>query len=149
MTPGVTTVPAAELRLEELVKAAVEASTEVWPGRTAEDHQMSENVYLGETRGERSWHSMPALTSRAREEKYELTVIVEVWWEGTDIAGARKRLWEVALEAEGTVALNPTLNDLAAVKAALSARFSKPAPAADERGVLCQYQFGVQITARL
>lgn len=149
MTPGITTVPAVEAKLEELLKAAVEASTEVWAGRPAEDHQANENVYLGEVRGSREWHSMPALTSRARAESYEVTVIVEVIWQGTDLVGARTRLWELAQQVEGAVAANPTLGDLPQVKSALSGRFSRPQFQSTIEEVLGQYQFGVQVTARL
>lgn len=148
MSASPTTVPAVKAKLLTLFKAAVTAETEVWPARTNEDHQIGENVYLGETRGRREWRTIPAGLANSREESYTVTVEVEVYRQGTDIEGTEARMWVLAQALELAVANRPSLEGVPNLQWAISGDFHQ-LPTAMTDGVLATYVFGVAITARI
>ena len=69
---AVSTVPAAKTKLVEIFKAAVESQTEVWRSRPNEDHQDAENVYVGNTRGQREYASIGLSKPPKRDETYTI-----------------------------------------------------------------------------
>lgn len=142
-----TTIPAVQNKLLELFKAATSSEvTEVWPKRTNEDHQIEENVYLGEVRGRREFRTIPAGTANAREETYSIEVELEVYRAGTDLEGTEARMWELAQALESAVASRPNLEGL--VDRALGEEFQQLTEALTD-GILAKYTFGVGITARI
>lgn len=143
-----TTIPAVQAKLLELFKAAVDETTEVWPGRTNEDHQEGENVYIGDVRGRREWKTIPAGLANSREESYTVAVEVEVYRQGTDLEGTKARMWEVVQAVELAVASRPSLEGLTSLQWAIAADFHQSTNATTD-GVLASYVFGVQITARI
>lgn len=141
-----TTIPTVTAKLLELFRAAVEEPTEVWPARPTEDHQMAENVYLGDIRGSRTFHSMPATSPKARQEDYEVTVEVEVERQGTELEATEARMWVIVEALEAVIAAKPHLEGF--WDSAICTRFDQQT-LTNETAVLAKYTFGVEVTARV
>jgi hypothetical protein len=141
-----TTVPTVKATLLALFKAVVDDSTEVWPNRPNEDHQLDENVYIGKVVGSRKFVTFPASAPKSRQENYEVLVEVEVFREGSDGPGTEARMWEIVEACEAQVAAQPTLESLTGW--ALSDRFDASTLPAND-GMLAKYTFGVAVTARI
>lgn len=141
-----TTVPTVKATLLELFKAALYDSTEVWPNRPNEDHQLAENVYIGDVNGSRKFVTLPATGPRSREESYEVQIEVEVFSEGSDGPGTEARMWEIVDAIELMIAQQPRLEGLS--QWAISNRFQQVLVPAND-GMLAKYTFGVEVTARI
>jgi hypothetical protein len=141
-----TTVPTVKATLLELFKGALDDSTEVWPNRPNEDHQLAENVYIGKVVGSRKFLTFPATAPKSRQEIYEVLVEVEVFWEGSDGPGTEARMWEIVEAIEVPIAQQPTLGSLTGW--AISDRFDASTLPAND-GMRAKYTFGVAVTARI
>lgn len=141
-----TTVPVVKATLFALFKAATDDSTEVWPNRPNEDHQLAENVYIGKVVGERKFVTFPATAPKSHQETYEVLVEVEVFWEGSDGPGTEARMWAIADAVELPLEQKPNLEGL--ISWGISGRFDQNAIPAND-GMLAKYTFGVAITARI
>jgi hypothetical protein len=149
MSAGVSTVPAVKARLLELFKAATNAEkTEVWGSRPNEDHQLAENVYIGDVRGERQWRNVGSPTPHQREEDYSIGVAVEVYREGTDVEGTEARAWEIVLAIEKPIAENPNLGLEGQLQTAIAGRFQSQSDTGTD-GCMCKIAFDVQVRARI
>jgi hypothetical protein len=149
MSVGETTVPAVQTKLLTLFKAATESDkTEVWLKRTNEDHQLEENIYLGEVRGRRQWRVLMGGSPRSLGEEYSIVVELELYRQGTDIEGTEARMWELAQALEVAVSSRPTLEGLAGISWTTSQEFQQQTTV-DEDGVRAKYIFGVAVTARI
>jgi hypothetical protein len=148
MSASPSTVPAVEAKLVELFKAAVDPTvTQVWDAPTSEERQLEENVYIGDVAGTRAFKVISAtVQTNGRQETYTVTVKLDVYREGTDSAGTKARMWEVAQTLELAVAENPRLGNL--VMRAIVSDFRTTTTAGDD-GVLANYTFGVSVIARV
>lgn len=146
MSAGLTTVPAVKAQLLELFKTATDDSTAVWGNQPNEDHQLAENVYIGDVNGSRKFVTLPATAPKSREESYEVTVAVEVFREGSDGPGTEARMWEIVEALELPLAQHPSLEGLS--QWAISNRFQQTLIPAND-GMLAKYTFGVEVTARI
>jgi hypothetical protein len=148
MSAGVSTVPAVMARLKELFTAAAEEPTQVWGKRPNEDYNLSENVFIGEVRGEREWRNVGSPTPHQREENYAVGAEVEVYREGTDAEGTHARAWEIVLAIEKAIAEDPRLGFESQVQWAIAGRFQSQAVGGTD-GWKCTVQFDVQVKARI
>jgi len=150
MTVNNTTAPAVLARLQTLFTAATDpAKTEVWGNRPNEEHQLAENVYIGDVRGERQYRTLPAIAPNSREERYIVTVEVEVYRQGTDGAGTEARAWEIGGQLETTIAeQGPKAFTVGHVDWGIATQFTMTCQGAED-GFLAKYTFGVSVTARI
>jgi len=148
MSAGVSTVPAVIARLKEIFEGAVEAETEVWGNRPNEDYDLSENVFIGDVRGEREWKNVGGPTPHQRQEDYSVGVEVEVFREGTDGEGTEARTWEIVLAIEKAIAEEPKLGFEAQVQWAIAGRFQSKAVGGND-GWKVTVLFEVQVVARI
>ncbi len=143
----ISTVPAVLARLLVLFKEAADPSTEVWGNRPNEEHQIEENVYIGDVSGTREWMNVGRQLPSGREENYSVQVEVEVHREGTDIEGTEARMWEITLQMEEALGNDPTLG-LANVQWLIVDRFAVSSRA-DQEGTFSQNVFEVDVKARI
>lgn len=148
MTAGVSTVPAVLARLEELFKAAVEEPTQVWGNRPNEDYDLSENVFLGDVKGEREFRNVGSVTPHQREEDYAVAFEVEVYSSGTDAKGTQARMWEIVLLVEKAIAEDPRIGFEQQVQWAIVGRFQAQSLPSED-GWKCTYLSDVQVKARI
>lgn len=148
MSAGVSTVPAVITRLKEIFTTAVEEPTQVWPKRPNEDYNLSENVFLGDVRGEREFRNVGSVTPHQREEDYSVGVEVEVYREGTDGEGTEARAWEIVLAIEKAIAEDPRLGFAAQVQWVIAGRFQSQAVGGND-GWKVTITFDVQVKARI
>lgn len=145
-----TTVPVAKAKLLELFTGVAESSTEVWAGKTLEDHQAAENVYIDGARGKRRFVTLPATGPRSRQEEYTIQVTVEIWRAGNDYLGAEERMWAIVNACELAIATNPPVAGLESW--GLAENFQQETPSTvneGEDGFLARYVFGVLVIARI
>lgn len=156
MSTAPSTIPTVKAALLAKFRAATDPEqTDVWPSRTNEDHQQAENVYLGETGGDRHWKTLgPGNIANQREENYSVQVEVEVFREGTDIEGTEARLWEIVQALEQALAEDKTLAEVPHVQWVLVGRFREQTgpvaktPDLDE-GILSKCSFAVEVVGRI
>jgi hypothetical protein len=142
-----TTVPTVKAKLAELFKLVLGEPTEVWSPRPNEEHQLAENVYIGDVRGSRKFVTFSAGSPGSREETYEIQIDVEVYREGTDGLGAEARMWEIVEALEVPLAQKPSIEGLGG-QWALAGRFDQSTTAGND-GFLAKYTLGVEVTARI
>jgi hypothetical protein len=148
MSIGVSTVPAVTARLKAIFEAAVQEPTQVWANRPNEDHDLSENVYLRDVRGEREWRNIAGGEPPKREENYSVAVEVEVYRSGTDGEGTAGRAWEIVLAIEQGIAEDPRLGFESQVQWAIAGRFQSHAQGGTD-GWTVTVTFDVQVKARI
>jgi hypothetical protein len=144
---SVSTIPASKRALKTLFAAAVESETEVWRNRPSEDHQLGENVYIGDARNDVEWAQIGRVPP-TREENYTIAVTVEVYRDGTDGEACEERLWAITQQLETALEGAGTLNELAHVQEALFNRATQTAEGGPS-GWLCRAVLEVAIKARI
>jgi hypothetical protein len=146
---GVTTAPAVKAALFTLFQGAVEPPTEVWRNRTNSEHQVEENVYIGDvTNGNRDWRNVGRPAPHQVEENYTIQVNVCVQRYGTDAEGTEARMWAIVLPLEAAMAANPTLGNLENLQWILVDSFSQSSTAGTD-GWSCEALLRVAVKARI
>lgn len=148
MSAGVSTVPAVLARLKVIFETAVEEPTQVWGNRPNEDYALSENVFIGDVRGEREFRNVGGVTPHQREEEYSVGFEVEVFREGTDGEGTEARMWEIVLLIEKGIAEDPGLGLEQLLKSGIVGRFQTSAVGSND-GWKCTYLGEVKVEARV
>ena len=105
-----TTAPAVKAKLLEMFTAVADGETEVWYGRTNEEHQQNENVYICGVQVLREWKLLGRPNPHQREENYIVEVDVEVFMPGVDGQLTEQRLWEIVEALDSTLTADPSLN---------------------------------------
>ena len=144
----ISTIPAVKAQLKTILAAAVEEPTEVWRNRPNVEHQVAENVYIGDARGSDQWVQIGKQSAQSREETYTIDLTVEVYRQGTAGEEAEARMWVIVGKLEEALLSDVTIAELAGVQWSSLSAVNQTCEGFTD-GWLCRAAFQLMVVARI
>lgn len=144
----ISTIPAVKAQLLTIFTAAVEEPCLVWRNRPNVEHQLAENVYVGDARGRDEWVQIGKPSAQSREEVYTINVDVEVFRQGTEGEAAEVRMWAIVGKLEEALLSDTTIAALAGVQWSSLSAVNQTAEGFPD-GWKCCADFQLQVVARI